>query len=108
MLQCLLASAASTPADVTNGGVSGAATMRSPADVPRFIEQAGAAGLEHVYDGPWEYFVGGGVASFDCDQDRLPDLFIAGGANEAALFVNRSAIAGPLHLRADRLRQPPT
>ncbi len=44
----------------------------------------------HVYDGGWEHFVGGGVASFDCDGDHLPELFIAGGENPAALFRNRS------------------
>ncbi|MFW5679799.1 MAG: CRTAC1 family protein, partial [Pseudomonadota bacterium] len=44
----------------------------------------------HVYDGPWEYFVGGGVAAFDCSGDRRPDLVIAGGVNPVRLFVNRS------------------
>ena len=34
------------------------------ADVPDMLEQAQAAGLDQVYDGPWEYFVGGGAAAF--------------------------------------------
>ncbi|MEO1089770.1 MAG: CRTAC1 family protein [Pseudomonadota bacterium] len=59
-------------------------------DVPRLVEQAAAAGVTHVYDGPWEHFVGGGVAVFDCNGDRRPDLVFAGGANPARLFVNRS------------------
>lgn len=66
------------------------------ADVPDMLEQAEAAGLEQVYDGPWEYFVGGGAASFDCNGDRMPDLLIAGGENPAKLFVNRSKAGGAL------------
>lgn len=66
------------------------------ADVPDMLEQAQAAGLEQVYDGPWEYFVGGGAASFDCNGDRMPDLLIAGGENPAKLFVNRSKAGGAL------------
>ena len=58
---------------------------------PRFAEQAAQAGIVHRYDGPWEHFVGGGAAAFDCDGDRRPDLFLAGGSNPAQLFVNRSA-----------------
>jgi hypothetical protein len=38
---------------------------------PRFVEEAAAAGLEHVYDGEFSYFVGGGAAAFDCDDDGL-------------------------------------
>lgn len=66
------------------------------ADVPDMLEQAETAGLEQVYDGPWEYFVGGGAASFDCNGDRMPDLLIAGGENAAKLFVNKSKAGGPL------------
>lgn len=43
----------------------------------------------HVYDGGWEHFVGGGVAVFDCNGDDLPDIFAAGGENRAQLFVNQ-------------------
>lgn len=66
------------------------------ADVPVYQEQANDAGIKHQYDGPWEYFVGGGVATFDCNQDRLPDVYIAGGANQAALYVNQSQTGGEL------------
>lgn len=44
----------------------------------------------HVYAGGWEHFVGGGVAVFDCDDDGLPELFAAGGANSAQMFRNTS------------------
>jgi hypothetical protein len=63
---------------------------------PRFVEQARAAGLEHVYDGDFEHFVGGGVAAFDCDGDGRPELYLAGGTRPAALFRNQSPVGGPL------------
>ena len=59
-------------------------------DVPAYTEQAIAAGIDHSYTGPWEYFVGGGVATFDCNGDRLPELYIAGGADKAQLYLNQS------------------
>jgi len=65
-------------------------------DVPFMVEQAGAAGIDHVYDGPWEFFVGGGGAGLDCNGDRKTDLFIAGGKNPAQLYVNKSATGGEL------------
>lgn len=75
-------------------------------DVPNYSEEAISAGIEHQYDGPWEYFVGGGVATFDCNADRLPDLFIAGGANESALYVNNSQTGAALSF--DKKPQPST
>jgi len=65
-------------------------------DVPQFENVAAAAGIRHVYDGPWEFFVGGGVAAFDCNGDRRPDLVFAGGTRPAMVFVNRSKTGGAL------------
>lgn len=65
-------------------------------DVPHLIEQSSEAGITHAYTGPWEFFVGGGVAVFDCNGDRMPDLFLAGGTSEAQLFVNQSKPGGKL------------
>jgi hypothetical protein len=73
---------------------SGAAT--GPA-VPTFVDAAATAGIDHRYDGGSGFFVGGGVAAFDCTGDGLPELFIAGGEAPAALFRNDSTIG-------DRLR----
>ncbi len=67
---------------------------------PVFTDDSAGLPAPHVYSGGWEHFVGGGVAVFDCNGDALPDLFAAGGAGPAALFVNRSAPDGPI--RFDR------
>lgn len=63
---------------------------------PRFVEEAAAAGLDHAYDGDFTFFVGGGVAVFDCSGDGRPDLYLAGGSNPAALYRNDSPVGGAL------------
>lgn len=78
------------------GWLGSALATDFPFDIPSMQEQASSAGLDHSYDGPWEFFVGGGVASFDCNGDRMPDLFMAGGSNPAQLFINRSDVGGDL------------
>ena len=60
----------------------------------------------HRYDGEFEFFVGGGVAVFDCDGDGLQDLYFAGGAEPAALFRNGSQVGG--ELRFERVVEPST
>ena len=66
------------------------------ADVPLMREEALAAGVTHVYDGPWEFFVGGGGAALDCDGSGFPSVFLAGGKGPARLYVNRSTTGGTL------------
>ncbi len=63
---------------------------------PHFVEEAEAAGIAHRYDGAFTYFVGGGVAVLDCDGDGRQDLYLAGGAERAALYRNRSEVGGAL------------
>jgi hypothetical protein len=84
---------------LTNGG-------ETAAEAPRFVEESTAAGIDHVYDGEFPYFVGGGVATFDCDHDRRPDLYIAGGSNPAGLYRNESPVGGAL--RFARVSDPVT
>jgi enediyne biosynthesis protein E4 len=69
---------------------------------PSYIEETAVSGVEHIYDGEFQFFVGGGVATFDCDDDGLPDLFLAGGSEASALYVNTSETGGELAFaRAD-------
>ena len=65
--------------------------------VPEFIEEAQAAGIDHAYQGGWEFFVGGGGASFDCNGDDMPDIALAGGTEPAALYINDGEPGGALH-----------
>ncbi len=55
---------------------------------------------EHIYSGGWEHYVGGGIATFDCDGDRLPDFYAAGGSAPAILLRNRTKPGGPLRFEA--------
>lgn len=69
-------------------------------ETPRFVEESTAAGIQHVYKGGWEFFVGGGVAVVDCDGDGRQDLFFAGGTNDAGLFRNVSSTGGVLRFES--------
>jgi enediyne biosynthesis protein E4 len=64
--------------------------------IPKFTDETATAGLSTIYAGEWEYMVGGGVASFDCSGDGLPEVFLSGGAGPSALYLNRSPIGGAL------------
>jgi hypothetical protein len=61
------------------GAHAGEDRQKPLGDVPLMHEEAVAAGLRSVYDGPWEFFVGGGGAAFDCDGSGFPSQFLAGG-----------------------------
>jgi len=75
-------------------------------DPPQLVEETATAGIEHSYDGDFLFFVGGGVAVFDCDDDGFPDVYLAGGAKPAALFHNDSSVGGALQF--SRLPDPAT
>ncbi len=61
---------------------------------PAFVNRSAELGITHQYDGGWEFFVGGGVASFDCNGDLFPELFVAGGASPSTLLRNTTASRG--------------
>lgn len=73
---------------------------------PLFVDETAASGVSQRFDGPELYQVGGGVAVFDCNNDRLPDLYFAGGERAGALYRNRSPIAG--ELRFEQVRSAAT
>lgn len=75
---------------------SGPAAPTEAMDPPHFVEETTTAGIDHTYDGDFEFFVGGGVTVFDCDRDDRPDLYLAGGENPAALYRNESSPSGEL------------
>lgn len=77
-------------------GLFGPSAPPAAYNPPLFVEESTAAGIDHIYDGDFTYFVGGGVAVFDCNDDRKPDLYFAGGIRQAALYLNESPIAGEL------------
>ncbi|HTC86095.1 MAG TPA: CRTAC1 family protein [Candidatus Acidoferrum sp.] len=73
---------------------------------PHFVDEAASSGVVHTYDGNSDYYVGGGLAVFDCNGDSKPDLYIAGGSNPAALYRNDSPVGGALRFTA--LHDPAT
>ncbi|MEP6969815.1 MAG: VCBS repeat-containing protein, partial [Betaproteobacteria bacterium] len=81
-------------------GLAGA----TPADPPlvRFIEETDSAGLQSRYEGDFEFQIGGGVASFDCDGDGLPEVYVTGGVAKAKFYRNRSSRGGPIKLVEER------
>ncbi|MEZ5003279.1 MAG: CRTAC1 family protein [Chitinophagales bacterium] len=52
----------------------------------QFVERAVEVGINHVYRNP--SLIGGGVAIFDVNNDDLLDMFIVGGSQSSALYVN--------------------
>ena len=82
--------------------VGAAILLRTPtptiaAGAPRFVLETASAGVSHRYEGDVTFSVGGGVAVLDCNDDGLPDLYLAGGAAPAALYRNDGSIGSPLH-----------
>ena len=61
---------------------------------PRFVAETG--GVDHIFEGEWEYMVGGGAAAFDCNEDGYPDLLMAGGSAPAKFYRNAAEQGGAL------------
>src|SRR5262249_5919741 len=77
-----------------------AAAGDSPA-TPHFVEETQSAGVDSVYAGGWQYMVGGGVATFDCNGDGFPDMLLAGGESPAKFYRNTSSRGGALHFAVE-------
>ena len=73
-----------------------------PLVIPHFVEETKSSGIVSVYAGEWQYMVGGGVASFDCNGDGFPDLLLAGGAGKAKFYRNTSKKGGALHFAQEK------
>ena len=83
-------------------GRSGLAAQTAALDPPHFVEEAAAAGIEHRYDGEFTFFVGGGVAAFDCDDDARPDLYFAGApSRRRCIATEPDRRRAALHARPD-------
>ena len=73
---------------------------------PTFVDQTASSGLNHIYDGDFAYAVGGGVAILDCDGSGKPAVYLAGGANPAALYRDDTPVGGDL--KFTRIADPTT
>jgi len=96
----LLAIVAALVAAVIASGIGRVAAAPTALGPPHFVDETATAGIHQTYDGPLPFFVGGGVAVFDCNGDGRPDLYVAGGVNPATLYRNDGVVGGPLHFSA--------
>ncbi len=64
--------------------------------IPKFVDESTTSGISSRFDGDWEFMVGGGTAVFDCDSDGYPEIYAAGGTNQAVLYRNLSRRGGAL------------
>jgi enediyne biosynthesis protein E4 len=74
----------------------GAAARAESPMIPRFVDDTKASGVRSIYKGEWQYMVGGGVAVFDCNDDGMPELYVAGGENPSQLLINKTKPGGSL------------
>jgi hypothetical protein len=82
--------------------VGSAAAAAPTPPIPKFHEETDTAGLQSRFEGEDEYMVGGGVATFDCDGDGLPEIYVTAGVNKAKFYRNRSQRGGPIKLQEER------
>jgi len=76
--------------------LGGGATPSSALGPPLFVEETDSSGLRHIFGGSDTSSIGGGVAVLDCNDDGMPDLYLAGGGHPAALYRNDSRPGGTL------------
>ena len=74
----------------------------APPAIPTFADETASAGIDSTYKGEWEFIVGGGVATFDCNADGFADMVLAGGTNTAKFYRNNSKQGGALSFKIGR------
>ena len=74
----------------------------SPIAIPTFVDETQSAGIHSVYAGEWQYMVGGGVATFDCNDDGFDDMLLAGGEGPGSFYRNVGTRGGPLKFEAEK------
>ena len=82
-------------------GSAPSAGAQNTVAIPSFIEETSSAGIDSAYMGEWEYMAGGGIATFDCNDDGFDDMFLAGGTSPAKFYVNTSARGGALRFKLE-------
>jgi hypothetical protein len=69
--------------------------------IPIFVDDTATAGIDSVYAGEWQWMVGGGVATFDCNDDGFPEMLLAGGEGKAKFYRNASTRGGALRFEEE-------
>ena len=80
----------------TSATITASATIPAKTAMPFFHEETVSAGIDSIYAGEWEYIVGGGVATFDCNGDGYADMLLSGGQAKAKFYRNASSQAAAL------------
>ena len=81
-------------------GLAHSAVAQNSVVIPAYHEETASAGIDSAYTGEWEYTVGGGVATFDCNGDGFADMLLAGGTSKAKFYRNTATRGGELRFEA--------
>ena len=68
----------------------------SAANAQTHFTETTTSGIASRFTGEWQYMVGGGVATFDCNGDGFEDVYFAGGEGPASFYRNISTKAGAI------------
>ena len=80
----------------------GTALAQEMPTIPQYTEETKSSGVSSVYAGDYQYMVGGGAATFDCNADGFPDLYTAGGEGKASFHRNISKQGGKLRFKTQK------